>query len=1652
MPRVIRRAYLLHFTRASQGSDASVELPRGDQEYHLRGRGQSTPDLVTIRWNDSLLEQLEALREHSDGDVGEAAARVGRTLAKIVDTPSWTPNAQEIAALSPETPVFLTVRSDAAELYLLPWELLRLGSLAHAAALPKLLIRYELPDVPVAPRLEGLSVTKRGRVIFAWSAAGGKVDAARHVQIIEKALDAGRGLFDDARDRGFTEVKNASRETIRDALERAKEAREPVAILHLLCHGAARDDGTFGLALDGVDGDGSKDVVTPSGVQRLLREYAGLVRLVVISACDSGNAGAVGNALGSVAHEVYRAGFAAVIASRFPLSWDGARAFAAVFYERLAVELDSLEDAFLAARAKLSRMESHDWASLQLYARESDGDATHVFNARPYQGLAAFKPEHARFFFGREREIREVMDDLDALVEKKLPRFLVVSGASGTGKSSMVLGGVIPRWKSAARDGGFAFFSVTPGASPEEALAKVRARLEIVGDVSRRFVVVVDQFEEVFTHRDPAGATALVRGLWALASEPDSSVCVIATLRVDFLARCNEIIVEDTGLRFDKVACDPAHQVLVAQMSPEQLRETIEKPAEAAGITLEAGLADTVIRDVEAAPGALPLMSHALYLLWKSREGNALTLAAYKALGSVQGALDAHAEEQLKALPDDTSRAVARRLMVSLVHAGTAGAPDTRRRRDVSELRAMFGSQSERFEAVLGRFVAARLLVTGGGEGGAETVEVAHEALVRSWKRFKGWIDEDRVKLAQLAQVELWVREWKARPDALLGDSQLGYVAEVEKAHADELTADMRALLRVSRAVRTRARRVRRALIAGAVAVLAGFGATGFALWLRAENQRKIADRERANAVSKEREAKRNEAVSRASELRVRGETPGFEFDELADAVVLRQEVARRLGEVPPGVDEVLFQTSVQAFTRPFLRTEINERLHAFSPDGSRFAAASGEALYVWDTRDGRLVATCAGRNQGRVESLAFSRDGARLVAGFTNNTARSWNARDGADEVAIGRGEEVSPADLEYAEQRGGIVDFQGSLWLSSDGELALLNGRELRRTRDGAIVRTLDEPDVLDLHLTPGGESLMTLSPRASLTVWDLRRGSAGEAVQLARKRGEPWTGTAFAPDGSRLVTRTREGAFELWDVPRGTLVGSLGVVDGTISAVPFPSGRRYFHVENSTTSETVGVWDVTQGRRVREAMHARVWGVSPDAERLIAIEAGRHRVNVTPVAGGGEVALRSVTDDVLDAGFIDRGVALAVRSPRGLYLWTEGDGAVVQTFGARRASAFKVVFAPDGASILTISGGATELRDAREGSLRATLASAGSSLDVARFAPDGQTLLMLHGDSVARLWSVQGGPSLRELGRWQAPEQWSNDGAPPDLATRRDEARFSPDGARALTTGVEGDPSHARDTSPHEVRLWDVRRGQRLRTLPATEGDGVATARFMPGGARVFTTHGDLSARIWDANTGEVRATLPPTEGEIYDVWFSSDGARVVTAHARAALCSWSASDGRLRYTTRLAAGGLTQALFSPDGARVFTTSSDHVDRVWEVATGTLRAALSYGAEASTHAVFIPGRARLVTAYSNGTLALWSTDDGRLLATIPAHLNAINDLAVSPDGLRLATASDDGTVRLWNLDPTVITRAACERLHGEQVWSDRRDLREACASVVR
>src|SRR6185437_1632918 len=342
---------------------------------------------------------------------------------------------------------------------------------------------------------------------------------------------------------------------------------------------------------------------------------------------------------------------------------------------------------------------------------------------------------------GREAEAQEIVSDLGALVKAKRPRLLIVQGWSGTGKSSMVLAGAVPRLTKPADPAagepgepgwspGYALAVMKPGSDPMTALD----RWLLDREKRRPVLVVVDQFEEVFTHASAATRLAFCRRLWDLSRDAGSGVSVILTVRSDFIGRCGEMVVDDGGTRLDAVANDEAHSVRVSQLSPAQLRETIVKPAAQVGLVIEASLVQRILREVGTALAALPLVAHVLHLLWQERRGRALSMDAYEALGTVTGALHKHADQLIDAL-DPRGRRMAERLFVGLVgHHADRDAPgaDTRRRLAVKEIRdeVCHGDPEEerRFDEMLASLEGGRLLVTE-GEGDRRTVELAHEAL-----------------------------------------------------------------------------------------------------------------------------------------------------------------------------------------------------------------------------------------------------------------------------------------------------------------------------------------------------------------------------------------------------------------------------------------------------------------------------------------------------------------------------------------------------------------------------------------------------------------------------------------------------------------------------------------------------------------------------------------------------------------------------------------------------------------------------------------------------------------------------------------------------------------------------------------------------------
>src|SRR6185437_1391951 len=358
------------------------------------------------------------------------------------------------------------------------------------------------------------------------------------------------------------------------------------------------------------------------------------------------------------------------------------------------------------------------------------------------KGLRAFTDADAGDFFSRDRLVTELLAAL-AGGNDDGPRFLALVGASGSGKSSVVLAGLMPRLRADALPGSAAWIyppTLTPGAQPLAALARSlatalpdrapaairdeledgpdalhRLALEIAAQPGRRLVLVVDQFEELFAAAvEEEERRQCIDLLVTAASEPHGPTLVLLTLRADYY---------DRPLRYPALgALLDARGVAILPPNTADLRQAIEGPAALPDvrITFEGDLVGDLLFDLREQIGALPLLQFTLDQLFTHREGRRLTSEAYRALGGVRGALALHAEATYAALPGEEHRGLARALFLRLIDPGVTEQDTTRRRAVRSEFILPDPVQTERLQVVVDAFIAARLLVAAGGAGPAE--------------------------------------------------------------------------------------------------------------------------------------------------------------------------------------------------------------------------------------------------------------------------------------------------------------------------------------------------------------------------------------------------------------------------------------------------------------------------------------------------------------------------------------------------------------------------------------------------------------------------------------------------------------------------------------------------------------------------------------------------------------------------------------------------------------------------------------------------------------------------------------------------------------------------------------------------------------------
>ncbi len=758
----------------------------------------------------------------------------------------------------------------------------------------------------------------------------------------------------------------------------------------------------------------------------------------------------------------------------------------------------------------------------------------------PFKGLPFFEVADADLFFGREALTERLLQRLHPLPLGEGwgegERFLAVVGASGSGKSSLVRAGVAAtlRRDEPTCSPYAAIHIITPTAHPLEALAlaltqeadSVKATVALIDDMAadprsfhlhvrkrlhsfpdRRLLIVVDQLEELFTLcGDVVERQRFVDNLMVAASEATGQTAVLITLRADFYHHCAQFERLREALE--------AHQAYIGAMTVDELRRAIEEPAHRHGWEFEPGLVDLILRDVGDEPGSLPPLSHALLETWKRRRGRTLTLQGYAESGGVHGAIARTAEAVYRQLTAE-QQAIARSIFLRLTELGE-GTQDTRRRAALSEL-VSGRHEAEVVQGVMQRLADARLITAE-----RETMQVAHEALIREWPTLHEWLEQDREGLRVHRHLTETAQEWvRLGRDAgeLYRGARLAQALEWAQRHEDELNPLEDEFLATSRERAQREEAEREAQRAHELEHVRAL----------AEEQAKRAEAEKQRAEEQQRRAE--EQTCSASRLRQRA------------AYLTAALLIALLAAIAAGVlgDQARRQSSQNAL------------LAAQNIDIANTAQAGEATAQAASTRAvaEQIVAMTSRAQEAGQRATAEARQAVALTA-----QAREAVQRATAQAAST---QAVEQRDQAQYQARVALANQLAALSLASErADLALLlsvQGYNLVDTpqsqgsmftalqKSGGLRRMLfgHQGYVERLAFSPDGAMLVSSGIDGTIRFWDLQTGQP-IGLPLSLTSGNATKGMDFSPDGAVLAFASDDVTVHLLDVKTGQQIGQL------------------------------------------------------------------------------------------------------------------------------------------------------------------------------------------------------------------------------------------------------------------------------------------------------------------------------------------------------------------------------------------------------------------------------------------------------------------------------------------------------------------------------
>ncbi|BBD60737.1 WD-40 repeat-containing protein [Nostoc sp. HK-01] len=1149
----------------------------------------------------------------------------------------------------------------------------------------------------------------------------------------------------------------------------------------------------------------------------------------------------------------------------------------------------------------------------------------------PFQGLKPFRLEDREFFFGR--------DQLIAKLQEKLAQdnFLPVLGASGSGKSSLVLAGLIPALQSQPPNLQMAY--MTPTSEPIAALQTSLSTFQ-----SQNFVLVIDQFEELFTLcNDEAQRQKFIDKLISLSQQQK----VIITMRADFWGECA------TYPKLKEMM--QVRQELIAPMDSEELRSAMKDLAKKVTLRFEAGLVNSILDEVEGEPGAMPLLQHALFELWNRRHGRWLLCVEYEAIGGVKKAISQTADAVYNGLSPEEKEQV-RNIFVRLTRLDEEAVQgdkqrDTRRRVELEELVSVGGEQTQikkLVEKLAGE--GARLVVTSvNSSTHREEVEVAHEALIRYWKRLQNWLNENRINLQLREKIRDAALDWnqnQRKEEYLeLQGGRLGYAKELSKQpyFFNKLETEY-----IDACVKLRQRQHQQKWRIAWTTILSLLGFASFAVfqWRQAEigQIKALSASSKALSLSHQELEAVTEGLQTGKKLQhsfwqaiwpdadlgnqVRGTLQNV-FSEVKESN--RFQVKSQLASVAFSSDDQMIVTrsldgtvqlwkpdgmpipwphngrkvsatnnNGQRFDVPVVASTDNEQILALDVDGHlvftfrnyrRLVPISGvafnptEKIMALAAGDRILLLSLTGdqplkslqTQRGTIAALAFRADGKILITANTQVNQKQ-------DKVGI-----IQLWNLEkdtLINTLEGDMGFQESVSISSDGQMVAAGGwygATLWKS-DGTWHKKLDvgyPNQVNALTFSPDGKMLATGGVNKTVKLWNMD----GTLYNTFLGHNDAIWGLSFSPDGRIIASASNDNTVKLWqndNQQNGTLLNTLIGHQSSVRSVAFSHDGKT--IASASDDGIVKIWKLG-GTALKALLHNdQVYAVafSPDGKTIATTN------------GHGWLTLWNPDGTVQKTGQWHFGPITAVAfSPDGQMIATAAGDRQVQ------------IWNPDGTRLRKLKGYTGEINQ--------------SEVKGVSFSPDSQIIATASVDGKLQLFNSADGKLLKTLDQENYPI-WS--------------VSFSPKDQIIASANYDG-----------TVKLWNTD-GTLIKTLSGHEGAVLGVA-FRSDGKTIASASADKTVKLWNID-GTLLKTLSGHEGAVLGVAFRSDGKTIASASADKTVKLWN-TDGTLLKTLSGHQDAVVGVAFSPDGKTLASASADKTVILWNWQENlNLERLLTYGCD--------------------------------------------------------------------------------------------------------